>query len=102
MKIVFSPQRRDDALSLSVAGDVLAINGNALDFSGVPDGATLPRAAVTSDWIAGDVERVGGVLQVPVILPHGDNPSHALAFPEPITTTSDGPVTLPTDQETAQ
>ena len=60
MQISFSPMRRDDRPELSVAGDVLTVNGEDFDFSGVPDGATLPRGAVACDWLASDVERTGG------------------------------------------
>ncbi len=94
MRISFSPQRRDDALHLVKAGDVLTINGEAFDFSGVPDGATLPKEAVSSDWIAGDVERIGGILIVPLILPLGPEPTEAQCFPADIEP-ADGSVTLP-------
>ncbi len=42
MHITLSPMRRDGTLTLHRAGDVLTING-AFDFSGIGDGATLPR-----------------------------------------------------------
>ena len=101
MNLTLSPVRRDETLTVSRAGDVLTINGENFDFSGVPDGATLPRDAIASDWIAGDVTREGGVLTVPLILPHGAVPADraedmaATMFPEPITLTGDGPVDLP-------
>jgi len=95
MKLIFSPQRRDDALTLSKAGDVLTINGVAFDFSAVPDGATLPADAIDCPWIAGDVKRIDGDLQIPIILPHGANPAKDVAFPDPLTITSDGAVALP-------
>lgn len=97
MQITFSPQRRDDALALSKSGDVLTVNGEAFDFSAIPDGATLPRAAVACDWLAGDVERIGGVLQVPLILPHGPTPPQEAVFPQPISA-ADGPVPVPAGQ----
>ena len=95
MKISFSPMRRDEALSVSVAGDVLTINGEAFDFSGVPEGATLPRDAVTCDWLSSDVERVSEELQLTLIMPHGANAPQETLFPAPITVTADGPVALP-------
>lgn len=95
MHLTFSPMRRDDRLSLSRAGDVLTINGVAFDFGPLPDGATLPRAAVDCEWLAGPVERIGGVLHLTLILPHGPNAPEATRFPEPITVTGDGPITLP-------
>lgn len=98
MLITFSPQRRDGALSLTKAGDIITINGEAFDLSVVPDGATLPQEAISSDWFTGPVERSGGELHVTLILPHGPNPSHAVAFPQPITVNEDGPIELPSDE----
>lgn len=95
MIINLSPQRRDDRLTLSKKGDVLTINGEAFDFSAVPDGATLPASAVNSPFIAGDVTRVGGTLTVSLLLPHGPEPSQAVAFPADIKANADGKITLP-------
>jgi hypothetical protein len=99
MIIKLSPQRRDDALVLSKKGDVLTINGEEFDFTAIPDGATLPASAVKSEFIAGDVTRTGGTLTVPLILPHGPNPSEAVAFPADIKANADGKITLPQDPE---
>lgn len=95
MKLLLSPQFRNDALSVSTTGDVLTLNGVVLDFTQLPDGATLPSAAIDCQWIAGDVQRVAGVLQVPVLLPITSAASEAACFPDPITVTQDGPVELP-------
>src|SRR6185437_12362577 len=102
MKISLSPQRRDDVLTLSKAGDILTINGEAFDFSSVPDGGTLPAGTVPCEWIVGDVDRVGGDLQLTLILPTGPQPSQAVAFPQPIMVTADGPIAVPTDPEPEQ
>lgn len=99
MRISFSPSRMDGALTLARQGDVLTINGQSLDFSSLPDGATLPPEAITSDWIVGPVERIGGVLHLALILPHGARPSPVVAYPEPIIVTTDGPVAVPHDPE---
>lgn len=99
MRISFSPVRRDDTLTVSKSGDVLTVNGTVLDFSGLPDGATLPFGSIDCEWIAGDVERVDGEIHVTLILPHGANPSPSVAFPEPITVTADGPIEVPRDPE---
>lgn len=99
MHISFSPQRRDDVLTVSKAGDVLTINGDPVDFSIIPDGATLPAAAIGNEWIAGPVERIDGVLHVTLLLPHGPDPSPAVAFPEPITVAADGPIAVPADPQ---
>jgi hypothetical protein len=95
MKITLSPQRRDDTLKVSKSGDTLTINGADYDFSVVPDGATLPRDAVDCAWIASDVERIGGVLHLTLILPHGADASYAARFPSPLTDPADGLLELP-------
>ena len=95
MKLLFSPQRRDDVLTLSKSGDALTVNGTVYDFSPLADGATLPREAIDCEWICGDVSRDNGELVIPILLPHGSNASEAVRFPEPLTVTSDGQVVLP-------
>lgn len=95
MKLTFSPVRMDDPLEAIVAGDVLTLNGEALDFGPLPAGATLPRAAIDSPWIAGDVTRdAAGLLTVPLILPHGANAPEETLFPQPVTIAA-GDVPLP-------
>ena len=91
MHITLSPMRRDDTLTLHRAGDVLTVNGQELDLSALPEGATLPRAAVDCDWLASDITRTGGVLHLTLILPHGPIPwpappeASAVLYPAPIT-----------------
>ncbi len=97
MKINLSPQRRDDVVAVSVAGDVLFLNGEAFDFGPLPEGATLPQDAIDCEWFAGPVSRENGSLRLTLLLPHGANPSQNVAFPQPIVTQGDGPVTLPVD-----
>jgi hypothetical protein len=93
-QIDLSPMRRDDRLEVSVSGDVFTINGAAFDFSALPEGASLPRDAVACDWLAGDAERIGGVLHLSLILPHGANAPGETRFPVPVMA-GDGPVDLP-------
>ena len=95
MKLLFSPQRRDDTLTLSKSGDALTINGVPYDFSQLPDGATLPKEAIDCEWIVSDVNRINGEIELTILLPHGANASHEARFPEPINMTSDGQVVLP-------
>lgn len=95
MKITLSPQRRDDSITVIKSGDTLTINGEAFDFSAIPEGATLPKDAISSEWFAGDVSRTNGELKISLILPHGADASEAARFPQPITVTSDGPINLP-------
>ena len=95
MKITLSPTRSDAPLSISKQGDALTINGVTYDFSVIPDGATLPASAVDCEYITGNIERINGVLQISLVLPHGPNPSQAVAFPEPLINPADGVLELP-------
>ncbi|WP_312537719.1 hypothetical protein [Stutzerimonas nitrititolerans] len=99
MHITLSPVRLDETLTATRAGDVLTLNGEPFDFTQLPEGATLPAEAIASDWIIGPVSRINGELHLTLRLPHGANPSRAVAFPEPIHVTEDGPIPLPFDPE---
>lgn len=101
MHISFSPQRRDDTLTLEKTGDLLRINGELFNFGPLNDGDTIPAGAIPCGWIVGPVERIEGEVHLTLILPHGPNPSEAVAFPEPIHVTQDGPIAIPHDEETA-
>ncbi|MCE8556920.1 hypothetical protein KBY29_21635 [Ruegeria pomeroyi] len=94
MLISFTPMRRDDRLELVKQGDVLTINGEEFDFSALPERAVLPRDAVSCDWLASDVERVGGVIHLTLILPHGADATPERLFPAPVEA-GDGTVPLP-------
>ncbi len=95
MRISFGPQRRDDALALVKAGDVLTINGEDFDFSTLPDGASIPTGTIPCDWVIGDAERIDGIIHLTIILPHGPDAPPEVAFAEPITVSVDGPIVLP-------
>ncbi|PLU08898.1 hypothetical protein [Sinorhizobium medicae] len=95
MKIDLSPQRRDDLLTVTKAGDVFTVNGMAFDFSALPDGATIPAGEVPCEWLVGSVERTAGELHLTLILPHGPGPSQAVAFPPPLIDPPDGVIALP-------
>lgn len=101
MHILLSPTRCDTPLHLERHADCLTLNGMRLDLLAIPEGATLPRTAVDSPWIAGDITRTDGVLQVPLRLPHGARAPQQTLFPEPLILTEDGPVTLPPYEEDA-
>ena len=94
MQIKFSPVFSDATLSLAVSGDVLTVNGVSFDFSALPEGSHLPRAAVGCDMLASDVRRVDGQIALSVILPHAFDAPEDVRFPAPITA-EDGPVTAP-------
>lgn len=95
MKIILSPQRRDDTLEVIKTGDVLTVNGEDFDFSSVGDGDTLPRHAINSIWFAGDVDRINGELVLTLLLPNPWNYSPEQAFPVPLKNVLDGPVVFP-------
>jgi hypothetical protein len=95
MILILSPQRGDTPLAAHRTGDTLTLNGEVLDFAPLAEGALLPRGAIACDWIAGDVTRVGGVLHVHLILPHGADAPYQSRFPAVLTLTGDGPVPLP-------
>ncbi|UVM23814.1 tail fiber assembly protein [Pseudomonas wadenswilerensis] len=96
MRIQLKPLGSSDTLAVSRQGSVLVINGKAFDFGQVPDGATLPAAAVSCAWLAGPVERVAGQLQITLLLPHLDDAPAAARFPVDILNPPDGQVLLPT------
>jgi hypothetical protein len=95
MQINFTPQRRNDTLVISKAGDTLTINGVTFDFSVIPDGATLPSSAVDCDYITGNIERIAGVLHLSLILPTGPDASQAANFPAPLINPANGVLELP-------
>lgn len=95
MILILSPVEQTPPLTVYREGDVLVLNGVPLDFGPLPEGGVLPATAIGNPWIAGDVTRTGGVLTVPLILPHGPAAPQATRFPAPITLTGDGPVALP-------
>lgn len=103
MRINLSPQMRDDSLTVSISGDVLTVNGEAFDFTPLPEGATLPRDAVDSEWFSGPVSRTGGQIELTLLFPYKNgNASTNVTFPKPIVTTGDGPVLLPVDLNAPQ
>ncbi|AZC52257.1 hypothetical protein C4K35_4688 [Pseudomonas chlororaphis subsp. piscium] len=95
MKIKLSPQRRDDVLVISKTGDALRVNGLLFDFSQMAAGDTLPRAAIKSEWFAGNVDRLADELVVTLLLPNPWNYSPEQAFPADLVRVPDGDVLLP-------
>lgn len=99
MHITFSPVRSDAPLTISVAGDVLTINGEEFDFSPLLDGELLPNAAVASDFITSDVERLDGKIHLTLLLPHGARAPESVRFMPPLTITSGELPLSPNDPE---
>jgi len=99
MNITFTPMRSDAPLTLERQGDSLIVNGTRFDFSQLPDGALLPAQAIVGVWPGGDVIREGGVLHIPVILPHAaDAPAEARTV-RTVCITADGPIALSPSSE---
>ncbi len=98
MLISLCPVRRDEMLSVIKASEVLVINGDRIDFSALPEGASLPATAISNLWIVGDVQRISGEIHLTLLLPHGPNPSDAVAFPVPLENPPDGELKLPCDK----
>lgn len=98
MKIKLSPVRMDVGLSASVSGDVLTVNGIAIDLSPLEEGSMLPSSAIDSPWVSGDITRTDGVISLTLNLPHGANAPYETRFPAAYTvpiTVTEGPIPLP-------
>lgn len=94
MKITFSPIHAHGSLSLGRVGDIVMIDDRAFDFSALPDGHCMPREAVGCDMLASDVRRVGGQVELTLLLPY-TAPDPAITHPAAIVITADGPVSAP-------
>lgn len=85
MQITLTPIRHDTPLTAARKGDVLVLNGTSCNLA----------KGQTCDWIVGTPEKVDGVWQVTLILPHGARAPEDTLFPAPIGMAKDGPVPLP-------
>lgn len=95
MKISFNPIRYSAKLEVMKAGDVLTINGEAFDFSVIPEGALLPGSAVATEFVRGDITRTNGVLSLTLLLPYDvDGPNHHFDA-QPLNNPPDGLLVLP-------
>ena len=97
MRIKLSPFGADKKLVLSRSGESITINGMALDFEALHDGAMLPATATGCPWLYGPVQRIEGELTLTVRLPHGAESSEQSRFPVDIVNPPDGRIQLPTD-----
>jgi len=94
MILKLSPVRSDIHLSVAKTGDILEVNGVALDFSRLADGATLPAEAVGCNFVIAPVERINGDLVLTLMLPHDADAPQGARFPVDIYP-ADGQVQLP-------
>ena len=95
MRINLIPQRRDDTLEVTRAGNIIIVNGEHFDFSPIVEGDTLPASAVSSAWFFDKIDRIDGELVLTLILPNPWNYSPEQAFPVPLENVPDGPVVFP-------
>lgn len=72
MRVNRTPQRNDAAVEFSVDGDVLTVNGDAFDFSAIPEGGHVE--SVPGKWIVGRVWRENGEIVLTLIEPYGAPP----------------------------
>lgn len=94
MIIKLSPVRSDLQLAVVKAGETLEVNGVALNFSSLADGATLPAEAVGCEFVVAPVERINGDLVLTLMLPHAADAPQAARFPVDLYP-ADGQVQLP-------
>jgi hypothetical protein len=99
MKIKLFPFLSDWQLVASVSGDVLTIDGEDIDLSGIPDGHRLPGSAVGNRFFVESeyVERKGKTLYFTLRLPVDWNSPEEYRNPEePIVIDArSGPVKFP-------
>lgn len=71
MKIKLFATLDDSSIEASVNGDVITINGEKIDLSGIPQGFRLPGSAVGNKFFVDSefIERVNGELCFTLILP---------------------------------
>lgn len=87
MRIKLFPFLTGDTISASVHGDVITINGEPYDLSGIPEGYQLPANAVGCDWLSVSdfVERVDGEICLTLKCPvQWDSPAVIRAPDEPV------------------
>jgi hypothetical protein len=94
MILKLSPVRSDIHLSVAKTGDILEVNGVALDFSRLANGATLPAEAVGCNFVVAPVERINGDLVLTLMLPHDADAPQGARFPVDLYP-ADGQVQLP-------
>ncbi|WP_313378152.1 hypothetical protein [Achromobacter insolitus] len=64
--------------------DALVVNGERFDFAPLQEGQLLPKKAIESAYIWGDVARRNGRLEITLRVPHTSEASEAARFPEPL------------------
>lgn len=99
MKINFVPQRREERLSVEVRGDKIRINGELFNFGPVKEGDVIERGSAPCEWIASEVTRKDGEVELTLILPFRYGAGEDATNPAPVFIMSDGPVFIPGQEE---
>ncbi len=81
MKIKLSPVQIDERLNASVRGDCLTLNGIEFNFEPLQEGELLPCAAIATNWLLGNIQRLNGEIHLTLRLPHGHMAPHETRFP---------------------
>ena len=70
MKITLFPSMAAEPMTATVKGDVITINGKAIDLSVIPEGFTLPGSAVGNEFFVAQipVTRINGELSFGLIM----------------------------------
>ena len=97
MIIIFSPQLRNDTLTLAKQGDALTINSVEIDFSPLESGTKLPPEVCQtySPFLLAAQRNEDGELELTILLPHTSNASEAARYPQPIVNPSNGQIQIP-------
>ena len=95
MRISFSPQRSEASLTIRKSGELLIIGDTSIDFSSIPDGATVQDARRFHAMLRGAIERIDGEIHVTVVLPIGPAAPEAVRFPSTVTVIADGAIANP-------
>jgi hypothetical protein len=96
MLIKLWPCFSDDRIEVSVAGEVVTVNGAAFDLSPLEVGASISSAAFGVTYFLGYITRdSAGELTFTLQFPQDAEASEDARFPLPISVTEDGPVMLP-------
>lgn len=94
-QITFSPQRRDEVLTIEKTnGNRLRLNGELFNFNTLRDGDVIPLGEIPCKWIMSGVEMKDGVIHLTILLPYSVSRID-VETPEPITVEDDGLIVLP-------
>lgn len=96
MRIDLSPQVRAETFAVVKHGEILTINGEAFDFTGLNEGDTVESVPCPS--IIGPVSRESGSLRIKLLLPCGYDAPLGRTFPSPIINPPDGQIIFPGDE----